>query len=152
MLLACAKGMTVSTILRGKGSQVISAKPDDTLHDAARLMAKNRIGAVLVLTDTGGLGGVLSERDIVKALAQHGAEGLQKPVRAFMTAEVVTAGPHDTVEEVMERMTNGRFRHMPVMDEGRLVGMISIGDVVKRRIDVAENEAQALREYVSQAG
>ncbi len=143
--------MTVSAILRFKGSDVVSAKPSDTLESVARLMARKRIGAVLVL-DEGSVAGVLSERDIVKTIAAHGSDALSMPVRAAMTSVVVSCSPHDTVEEVMEEMTRGRFRHMPVIEEGRLLGVISIGDVVKRRIDDAVHEAEALREYVASAG
>ncbi len=144
--------MTVALILKSKGSGVISVNPGDSLASVVETLASRRIGAVLVMQGDGRVVGVLSERDVVRALAQHGAGALNMPATAFMTAEVVSARPGDAIERVMEKMTHGRFRHLPILDEGRLVGIISIGDVVKRRIDDAEHEAQALREYVTQAG
>lgn len=144
--------MSVSTILKSKGSDVISVKPDSTLAAVVETLSSRRIGAVLVTHADGMVAGVLSERDVVRALAQHGADALGMPATSFMTAEVVSARPQDSIERVMEKMTHGRFRHLPILDEGRLVGIISIGDVVKRRIDDAEHEAQALRDYVTQAG
>lgn len=143
--------MTVAHILRRKGSEVIAAKAADTLAHVAQLLARKRIGAVLVL-DGGQVRGILSERDIVKALAAHGPAALDMIAGDVMTAHVVSCAPHDSVEEVMEEMTRGRFRHMPVMDGERLSGMISIGDVVKERIDEAVAEAASLREYVASAG
>ena len=144
--------MTVSLILKRKGGDVVSVRPDAALASVVRTLAEKRIGAVLVTDAAGGVAGVLSERDVVRALAAHGPGALDMPVSAFMTAEVISATPSDTIEHVMETMTVGRFRHVPIIDGGRLVGIVSIGDVVKRRIDDAEHEAQALREYVTQAG
>lgn len=144
--------MTVALILKSKGSAIITVAPQDLLADVISILAAKRIGAVLVTDVAGGVAGVLSERDVVRALARHGAGALAMPAAAFMTAEVVSAGPRDTVEHVMETMTRGRFRHLPILEDGRLVGIVSIGDVVKRRIDDAEHEARALRDYVTQAG
>ena len=144
--------MTVSLILKGKGAEVISVRPDSTLSAVVETLASRRIGAVLVLHEGGSVAGVLSERDVVRALAQHGPAALEMTASSVMTHEVVSADPHDSIERVMEKMTHGRFRHLPILDQGRLVGIISIGDVVKKRIDEAEHEAQALREYVTQAG
>ncbi len=144
--------MSVSLILKSKGSDVISVKPDSVLSSVIETLSSRKIGAVLVLHGDGRVAGVLSERDVVRALAQHGAGALAMPASTFMTADVVSAGPHDSIGRVMEKMTHGRFRHLPIIEEGRLVGIISIGDVVKKRIDEAEHEAQALREYVTQAG
>ena len=144
--------MTVSSILKGKGAGVISVAPQDLLASVIDTLAAKRIGAVLVTDAAGNVAGVLSERDVVRALARHGAGALDMTASSFMTAEVVHATPNDTVEHVMETMTRGRFRHVPILENGRLVGIISIGDVVKRRIDDAEHEAQALRDYVTQAG
>jgi CBS domain-containing protein len=143
--------MTVSHILRRKGSAVVSARRTDTLGAVAQTLAQHRIGAVIVL-DGGRVEGILSERDIVRALAAHGAAALETAVSQAMTADVVSCSPRDSVETVMERMTRGRFRHMPVMDGETLAGMISIGDIVKERIDEAVAEAASLREYVSSAG
>ena len=144
--------MTVSLILKSKGADVISVKPDSALSSVVETLSSRKIGAVLVLNADGRVAGVLSERDVVRAVAQHGAGALAMPASAFMTADVVSAGPQDSIGRVMEKMTHGRFRHLPIIDDGRLVGIISIGDVVKKRIDDAEHEAQALREYVTQAG
>lgn len=144
--------MTVSVILKSKGAEVISVKPDSALSSVVETLSSRRIGAVLVLHSDGKVAGVLSERDVVRALAQHGAAAMDMAASTFMTAEVVSAGSHDSIGLVMEKMTHGRFRHLPIIDEGRLVGIISIGDVVKKRIDDAEHEAQALRDYVTQAG
>jgi CBS domain-containing protein len=144
--------MTVSHILKSKGADVISVKPDNVLSAVIDVLSSRKIGAVLVLHGDGMVAGVLSERDVVRAVAKHGAGALDMPVSDFMTSEVVSAGPGDSIGRVMEKMTHGRFRHLPILDGGRLVGIISIGDVVKMRIDQAEHEAQALRDYVTQAG
>jgi CBS domain-containing protein len=143
--------MSVAAILKSKGSSVISVSPDDKLAAVVDTLAAKRIGAVLVLAGER-VAGVLSERDVVQALALHGAECLSRPVSDYMTSDVVHAEPSDTTEALMEKMTHGRFRHVPILDGGRLAGIISIGDVVKRRIDDAVHEAEALREYVSSAG
>lgn len=144
--------MTVSLILKAKGADVVSVKPEQVLSSVIGTLSEKRIGAVLVLREDGYVIGVLSERDVVRALAKNGVEALSMPVSAFMTVEVVSAGPDDSIGLVMEKMTHGRFRHLPIIEGGRLVGIISIGDVVKKRIDEAEHEAQALRDYVTQAG
>ena len=143
--------MTISSILKSKGGDVVSASPDDSLAAVVDTLHVNRIGAVLVMSGSRVIG-VLSERDVVRALAKHGAGALDMKASDAMTDDVVTAHPADTVEHVMETMTTGRFRHLPIVDDGHLVGIISIGDVVKRRIDDAEHEAQALKEYVAGAG
>lgn len=143
--------MTVSTILKSKGGDVVSVNPDDTLAKVVEILAKHRIGAVLIMSGQE-VAGVLSERDVVRALAKHGAGALEVLASSVMTANVVSARPGDTIEHVMEKMTQGRFRHLPIVHEGKLVGIISIGDVVKRRIDDAEHEARALKEYVAGAG
>ena len=144
--------MTVAVILKTKGSDVVSVAPGDTLASVVDTLAKRRIGAVLVLEPSGMVAGMLSERDVVRALSQHGADALGMSVKSFMTAEVVHASPAESIEMVMEKMTIGRFRHLPILDHGRVAGIISIGDVVKRRIDDAVHEADALREYVASAG
>ncbi len=143
--------MSVAAILKSKGGSVISVQPDETLASVVEILSARKIGAVLVVAGDA-VAGVLSERDVVHALACHGADCLTRPVSAYMTADVVHASPADSVEALMETMTNGRFRHVPILEQGRLIGIISIGDVVKRRIDDAVHEAEALREYVSSAG
>jgi CBS domain-containing protein len=140
--------MTVSRILALKGRDVTTITPHRSVADAIALLAAKRIGAVIVGGDDGAVLGILSERDIVRALAA-GADALQHPVSRYMTAEVITCAPDMLIIDVMEEMTAGRFRHMPVMEGGRLAGIVSIGDVVKHRLDEMQHETQALREYIT---
>ncbi|MGQ7794537.1 CBS domain-containing protein [Faunimonas sp. B44] len=142
--------MIVSQILKEKGGEVVTARPDMTLLDVARLLREKNIGAVLIMQGKG-IRGILSERDIVRALAAHGEEGLRKTAQACMTENVVTCRPGDGIDHLMQVMTSGRFRHMPVLEDGRLVGLISIGDVVKRRIEEIERESEQIREYIATA-
>ncbi len=141
--------MTIAAILKNKGHDVISVGPGQTVSEVAALLGAKRIGAVLVLGQGQDLVGIISERDIVKALARHGASTLDLTVDQLMTRELKTATPQTTVPEAMEMMTTGRFRHLPVLDHGALVGLISIGDVVKTRIMQQEHEVDSLRAYVS---
>lgn len=124
--------------------KVITAKPHDSVKTAAELLSKNRIGAVVVSRDGEAVDGILSERDIVRALATTGPSCLELSVRDLMTPEVVGCRPDDTANSVLEKMTQGRFRHMPVVEDGRMVGVISIGDVVKARLAEIESENTAL--------
>jgi CBS domain-containing protein len=145
--------MQVRHILREKGRDIVAIGGDALLSEASRLLAARRIGALLVRGARGELLGILSERDVVRAVAQESAGALARPVRAYMTREVATCGEDDTVDDLMEMMTRGRFRHVPVIDEReQLVGLVSIGDVVKSRIEETLREAAALREYISAAG
>jgi len=141
--------MTVASILKDKGGAVVSVKPQDPIASVARLLAGHGIGAVLVLDPGGALLGILSERDVVRGLAQRGASLLEQPAESIMTRNVMVCAPRDTMQDVMHLMTKRRIRHLPVMDGGKLVGMISIGDVVKRRIADTEMEAEALRQYIA---
>ncbi|WP_044560376.1 CBS domain-containing protein [Azospirillum sp. B4] len=142
--------MHVSGILKHKDStSIISAKPGDTIETVAALLAAHRIGAVLVLEPAGGVAGIISERDIVRGLATHGPAVLNQSVSELMTRKVVACSPGDSVSTIMTRMTEGRFRHMPVMEHGRLVGFISIGDVVKHRLAEATSEVESMRVYVA---
>ena len=142
--------MTVSAILREKGSDVVAVSSGETVAEVAAMLAKKKIGAVLVRADDGKpFAGIISERDIVRGIAAEGPEVLDKPVTHLMTRSVKTCAPGDTIAQVMEAMTNGRFRHMPVCENGSLVGFVSIGDVVRRRIGEVEHEAEAIREYVT---
>ena len=143
--------MTVKTILSTKGSEVITIAPTATLEEAIAVLAKNRIGAVVVLGPQQRVIGILSERDIVRALSEHGASALNQPLAQTMTRVVVTCGEADTVSDLMERMTRGRFRHIPVLEQDRLVGIISIGDVVKQRLGEMERESEQLRDYIQTA-
>lgn len=140
--------MNVATILKAKGSDVVSVNPAVTLSDVAMLLTEKRIGAVLVMESHKVLG-IISERDIVKSMVRIGGEALHAPVRDVMTARVVTCGLNDSVDDVMDAMTEGRFRHLPVMEDGALVGIISIGDVVKHRIAETVMETEALRLYIA---
>lgn len=141
--------MIVAQMLKGKGGGIITVKPDDTVAKAAGLLADNRIGAVVVSTDGKIIAGILSERDIVRELARRGADVLVAPVSQLMTAKVVTCRLNDSVNEIMAMMSQGRFRHLPVAEYGELVGIVSIGDVVKARVSEIEGEANALREYIN---
>jgi CBS domain-containing protein len=142
--------MTVKSILDGKGGDVVSVAPDVSLSDAIQLLAMRRIGAVLVMNGST-LEGILSERDIVRVLGERGAAVLDEPVREVMTRRVVSCRLADTVAAIMEKMTTGKFRHLPVIEEGRIVGLISIGDVVKRRVSEYEKEQEAMRDYIATA-
>jgi len=147
--------MNVKTILAAKkrnlGGDVIDIEPAADLAAAVKLLAAHRIGALLIRGAGGRLAGILSERDIVRALADHGASALALPVAQVMTREVETCGEDETVAAIMERMTAGKFRHMPVMSDGKLAGLISIGDVVKERVEECERESDAMRDYIRSA-
>lgn len=140
--------MTVSAILKHKGTNVASVSPGHTLADVANILAFRRIGAVVVLEE-GALVGIITERDIIYALAAHGGEALQMKVSALMTTDVHTAVMATTYDDAIRAMTDGRFRHMPVLDGKRLVGIVSIGDVVKARLMEQEAEVDGLRAYVA---
>jgi len=142
----------VENILTLKGSDIVSATPGDTVFDTAKLLADMKIGAVLVREPGAGgpgISGIISERDIIGGLAAHGADVMNKPVSELMTKDVLVCAPDDTIDKIMSMMTDRRIRHLPVVKDDELVGMISIGDVVKRRIAETEEEAQALREYIN---
>lgn len=142
--------MQVRHILSDKGRDVVAIDSGASLHDAARLLSLKKIGALIVKGEGGALAGIISERDLVKAIAEAGAKALQDSVAHHMTRAPVTCAEAQGVEAVMEIMTRGRFRHVPVLDDqGRLCGMVSIGDVVKTRIAETVNEAAALRDYIS---
>jgi CBS domain-containing protein len=142
--------MTVRAILDSKGHQVQSVEPGVKLADAIKILSERRIGAALVLSQ-GRIEGILSERDIVRVLGERGASVLEEPVSAVMTRKVVSCREKDTVSEIMETMTNGKFRHLPVVEDSKVVGLISIGDVVKWRVGEYEREQEALREYIKTA-
>ena len=139
--------MFVSDILRTQGDVIHSGAPDMTVGRAANEMTGRKIGSLLVL-DGGGIAGILSERDIVRGLATFGAECLDGPVSQLMTRGVTTVGPGATIAQAMEIMTQGRFRHLPVLDGEKLAGMISIGDVVKYRLAEAIEEVEEMQKYV----
>lgn len=141
--------MTVKSILDLKGNDVVTLEPDQTLARAAQLLGARRIGAVVVVDGDRRIVGILSERDIVRAIGETGADALTLRVDQVMTSKVTTCGEAHTVNHVMEVMTRGRFRHLPVEKDGRLAGIISIGDVVKRRIEEVQREADQIREYIA---
>jgi len=141
--------MLVSQILREKGRDVVTVAAEAPLGEAVRMLARHRIGALVVKGKGGAVAGVLSERDIVRALAESGTDALAKPLSSVMTRKVVTCAESDTVDDLMETMTHGRFRHVPVVEEGHLVGIVSIGDVVKTRIEETLRESQALKDYIA---
>src|ERR1700684_3586841 len=143
--------MTVASILGRKGREVVTTSPDRSLQDIATTLVERNIGAVIVTDAHGKVLGMLSERDIVRAMARDGASALDDPVSRHMTERVVTTTEDATIPDTMERMTAGRFRHLPVIANERLVGLISIGDVVKWRLAEIEGEHQALKEYIATA-
>jgi len=143
--------MTVGRILSMKGHDVVTAQPHRTLAETAKILADRGIGAVIITGADGEVLGILSERDIVRAAARGSAAALNDPVSRHMTAKVVTATEDMSVTSVMEEMTKGRFRHIPVLRHGRLDGLISIGDLVKYRLAEVEGEHRALREYIATA-
>ncbi len=143
--------MTLSGILSGKGRDVVTTAPHRTLREIVRMLSEKGIGAVVVTGADGEVLGIFSERDLVRALAKLGTEVLDDAVSRHMTARVITATDDMGVLEAMERMTQGRFRHIPVVEDGRLTGLVSIGDVVKHRIAEIEQERQAMLDYIGTA-
>ena len=143
--------MIVKTILSAKGNDVISIEPAATLETAVRTLADHRIGALLVLGPDRRVVGILSERDIVRVLAEQGAGALNQPLSQVMTRKVVTCNSSETIGVIMERMTAGKFRHVPVVEQDQVIGVVSIGDVVKYRLQEMEHESAALRDYIQTA-
>jgi CBS domain-containing protein len=142
--------MTVAAILADKGRDVLTIAAANSLGDAVAILAKRRVGALVVVEDGDRIIGIVSERDIVRAIA-GGAAALDQPVSSVMTKNVMTCSDGETIDSVMSRMTKGRFRHLPVAENGRLTGIISIGDVVKARIEQVEREAEEMRAYIATA-
>ena len=141
--------MTVGAVLKNKDNNVVSVEPSATVHDIAAIILAKRIGAVLVLHDDGSLAGIVSERDVVKALATHREKVMEMRADALMTRSVTTATPETTVDEAMEIMDAGYFRHLPVLDGGKLVGIVSIRDLVKFRIMLHEYDVDNLKAYIA---
>ena len=141
--------MTVARILDEKGRDVFTTQPHRTLKEVVELLAAKGVGAVVVSDASLAVLGILSERDVVRVIARHGASALDDPVSRYMTPKVITVTREDTIEHVMQTMTSARFRHLPVVEDGRLVGLISIGDVVKRHVNALDSERRALREYIT---
>ena len=143
--------MNVQSILEAKGHDVVTTRPDTSIADVCRLLQRRRIGAVPVVDDAGTILGILSERDMVAGLSEHGVAVVGLTDAQLMTRQVRHCHPDDSIGEIMAVMTNRRVRHLPVIDEGRLCGLISIGDVVKARLDEAALEVDSLRQYVMEA-
>jgi len=143
--------MTVKAILSKKGTDVLTIEPTKNLAAAAGLLAEHAIGALVVTGADRRIVGIVSERDIVQELAAHGPASLELPLTDVMTRRVMTCSLSDTISSVMERMTQGKFRHLPVLEQGRLAGIVSIGDVVKYRLEEMEREQSALRDYIQTA-
>src|SRR5512144_2477933 len=143
--------MIVKSILSAKGGDVISIEPTATLDTAVKTLAEHKIGALLVLGPDRRVIGILSERDIVRVLAERGASVLSQPLAQVMTRKVITCSQSDSVGVLMERMTTGKFRHLPVIEDEQVIGVVSIGDVVKHRLQEIEQESAALRDYIQTA-
>jgi len=143
--------MTVSRILGEKGRDVLTTQPHRTLKEVAAMLGARGVGAAVVSDAAMSVLGIVSERDIVRAVGSVGASALEEPVSRYMTARVTTVNENASIDEVMEIMTTGRFRHVPVVEHGHLVGIVSIGDVVKRHVDALDSERRALREYIATA-
>ena len=141
--------MNVAAILKQKGRSIVTAAQSTKLLDIAKTLAERRIGAILILGELDRLAGIISERDIIRALARDGVDAMSRPASQYMTREVVTCRISDTLEQLAHTMTEGKFRHLPVMEDGRLSGVISIGDVVKERIAETEMETEQLRHYIA---
>lgn len=146
--------MHVAAVLKRKGADVVTVRPGDSIGDVARTLTRHRIGAVVVMEENGSAlpCGIVSERDIVRAIAADGAAALDRPASDLMTRQLVTATPADTVAHVMTVMTERRIRHVPIIEDERMVGVISIGDVVKTRLDETEMEVESLRDFVAGIG
>jgi CBS domain-containing protein len=143
--------MTIARLLAGRSGEVWSCHAEDTVADAVEILSTRHIGALPVRDGTSAVAGILSERDVVHALKANGEDALRLPVRAVMTAPVVTVSPETSIMEALALMTRRRFRHLPVLDQGTMTGFISIGDLVKYRIDRIEAEADAMRVYIQSA-
>jgi CBS domain-containing protein len=141
--------MNAATILKQKGSGVFTTTANKALLDIAKLLAQHGIGCIVIVGDDDKIAGIMSERDLMRAIGQGGPEVLKEPVSDFMSKTVVTAREADTINQLLSEMTSHRFRHMPVVEMGHLMGLVSIGDLVKMQIAEIEMEASATREYTA---
>jgi CBS domain-containing protein len=141
--------MIVSQILREKGHDVYTVFKEISVKEVLALLAEKRIGAVVVTDQADAVEGIISERDVVRGLAQHGSSILDKKVEELMTKNVITHGLDDHIDDLMQEMSKSRIRHLPILDDGKLVGVISIGDVVKNRVEELEAEGNMLRDYIA---
>jgi CBS domain-containing protein len=144
--------MAVAHILRQKGSDVVTVSPADSVQKIVDTLSRHRIGAVVVVGGDGGIAGIVSERDVVRAIAGDGPGILGETAADIMTVKVTTCDPSDSEAELMQMMTENRIRHLPVVSGGRLAGMVSIGDVVKLRMEAVEREAEEMKTYIASAG
>jgi CBS domain-containing protein len=142
--------MRVADLLRTKGAEVATVPPKVSVTGLLEDLATHNVGAMVVVDETGTLAGIVSERDVVRRLHERGSELLTAPVEEIMTARVVTCAPDDSVEDLAAVMTDRRIRHMPVVEDGRLIGIVSIGDVVKSRIQQLESDREQLESYIAQ--
>jgi len=140
--------MFVSDILAQKGGLVFTVTPATSVAQLSQQLSTRRIGSMLVLDGEGSVAGIVSERDLVRALASHGAKAMELEARQVMTRDVITCDPDDSIDQVMQTMTRGRFRHLPVVRHGELLGLVSIGDVVKARLEETKHETEALKAYI----
>ena len=139
--------MNIAQILKAKGRAVATARPDATLLEIVNRLAQKKIGAIVIVGDNGEVAGIISERDVIRRLGERGGEALKEPVSQSMTSSVTSCHETSTLDEMMEVMTQGRFRHVPVLEDGALVGIVSIGDIVKHHIAEVEMEVTAMRGY-----
>jgi CBS domain-containing protein len=140
--------MNIAQILKAKGRAVATVRPDAPLSEIIDKLAQKRIGAIVVVGDNGEVAGIISERDIIRRLAERGEAVLKEPVAQSMTTSVISCQGTSTLDEIMEVMTQGRFRHVPVIEDGALVGIVSIGDIVKHRVQEMERDSVAMRDYI----
>lgn len=140
--------MLVSAMLHAKGGDVGTIRPDTDVRHLCDKLKEMRVGALVVSEDGARILGIVSERDVVRAIAAHGSDALDRGVTEIMTSDVVTCSPGDAIADLMIMMTENRVRHLPVTEDGKMVGLVSIGDVVKYRVDELEHEAQAMQEYI----
>lgn len=141
--------MRIKDVLRHKGSAVVTDEPDATVHDLLAALSEHAVGALVVSTDGQQVDGIVSERDVVRRLHDDGADLLNQTVASIMTSDVHTCGPEDLIDDLMRAMTERRIRHIPVVVDGRLAGIVSIGDIVKFRMDELETERRQLQDYIS---
>jgi CBS domain-containing protein len=141
--------LNIGHILKGKTRGVATARAEDSIQEIATRLAQRKIGAVVIVGDNGKVAGIISERDIIRLIATHGVKALAMPASDGMTREVVSCSRTSTLDDIMEAMTNGRFRHLPVIEDGALVGIVSIGDVVKHHTAEVELEVTAMRGYLA---
>ncbi len=141
--------MIVSQILKSKGNQVYTASKETEIIEISRLLADKKIGAVVIIDEGKGVKGIISERDVIRGLYKYGEKVLKMPAEVLMTKNVITSDKDTHIDELMREMTNSRIRHMPILENGKLLGLISIGDVVKNRVEELQAEGDMLREYIA---